>query len=189
MLVDAALGFVNHLLTGDDWARTRLKPFAGQCVRVELGALTLPVVISRSGLFIAGDRRATANVTISLPADAPLRALSDRPSLFAAAHISGSAELAETLGFILRNLSWDAEGDLAQVVGDITAHRLVAGGRQLARWQRQQAINLAFNLAEYFTEENPTIARRQDVADFCAETTGLQDLMARLEARIAVLER
>ena len=34
MLLGAALGIVNHLLAGEDWARERLKPFAGQTARL-----------------------------------------------------------------------------------------------------------------------------------------------------------
>ena len=92
------------------------------------------------------------------------------------------------LGFVFRNLRWDAESDLAHWVGDIAAHRLVAVGGQLVRWHQQQAVNLAANLAEYFTEESPSIARRADVADFCRAVAALPDELARLEARIASLE-
>ena len=188
MLLDAALAIVNHLLASEDWARDRLQPFAGQSARLEFGALTLPLSISSGGLFVAAGRDAPADVTITLPADAPLRALTDRPSLFTAARLAGSAELAETLGFIFRNLRWDIEADLAPLVGDIAAHRLVAGGKQLVRWHQQQALNLAANFAEYLTEENPSIARRGDVEGFCAQVANLPDEVDRLEARIAALE-
>ena len=188
MLLGAALATVNHLLTGEDWARARLQPFAGQTARLEFGALTLPLAIGADGLFVAAGGNAPADVTITLPADAPLRALTDRPSLFTAARLAGSAELAESLGFVFRNLRWDAESDLARFVGDIAAHRLVAVGNGLLRWHQQQAINLAANLAEYFTEEKPSIARSSDVAAFCAEVARLPDELARLEARIAALE-
>lgn len=80
-------------------------------MRLELGALSLPLAIGSTGLFVTSDNNATADVTITLPAGAPLRAMTDRPSLFAAARISGSAELAESLGFVFRNLSWDVESE------------------------------------------------------------------------------
>jgi ubiquinone biosynthesis protein UbiJ len=182
------LGFINHLLVGEDWARDRLKPFAGQTVRLELGVLERSLEITADGLFAAGDENAAVAVTITLPADAPLRALIDRPALFAAAQISGAAELAENLGFLFRNLRWDVESDLAGLVGDIAARRLVEGGKRVGRWQTAQARNLALNLAEYFTEENPLIARRQDLADFSAEVGALQERLAQFEQRVAKLE-
>lgn len=190
MLLGAALRFVNHLLGQQRWARERLQPFAGQRVRFAFGAFSLPLTIAGDGRFVAdADAGAAPTVTLTLPADAPLRALSDRASLLGAAHIAGSAELAETLGFVFRHLDWDVEGDVAHFVGDIAAHRLVAGGRRVARWHQQQATNLALNLAEYFTEESPAIARRADVADFCAQSGELAASLSRLEARIARLER
>ena len=189
MLLGTALAAINHLLAGEDWARQQLSPFVGQTARLEFGALALPLAISADGLFVAAGRDAPADVTITLPADAPLRVLTDRESLFTAAQLSGSAQLAENLGFVFRNLRWDVEADLAQFVGDIAAHRLVAVGSRVASWQRQQVFNLAANLAEYFSEESPSIARQRDVADFCADVTRLPDELARLEARIAALER
>ena len=188
MLTNAALGTINHLLSGEDWARERLQAFAGQTVHIDLASLKLALEITPEGIFAAGDKNVAATVSVRLPADALRRALTDRNSLLAASQISGAADLAECLGFISRNLSWDAEGDLSHVVGDIAARRLVAGGKQALQWPRQQAKNLALNLTEYFTEENPTIASRQDVSAFCAEVDRLSDPLDRLEKRIAALE-
>ena len=185
MLTRLAIGFVNHLLAGEDWASKRLQAFAGQTVQVMLGTLVLPLQITVDGLFAAGDKNGTATVSVTLPADAATRMLTDRASLLADAQISGSAELAECLGFISRNLRWDGESDLAHLVGDIAARRLVAGGKQVFRWHQQQVSNLA----EYFTEENPSIARRQDVSAFCSEVAKQHDALTPLEQRIAALER
>lgn len=184
MLTGTALNFVNHLLGGEAWARTRLEPFAGQTACLSLGALMLPVTITNAGLFEPGKRTVCAAVTITLPADAPLRALTDRPSLFAAAHITGSAELAEALGFIFRNLCWDAEDDLARLIGDVAARRVLLGGRQFVQWHRQRAKNFALNVAEYLTEESPAIARRTDIAHFCRAVDNVRDDCARIEKRM-----
>lgn len=189
MLAGTALRFANHVLAGEQWARARLQLFAGQTAHLEFGKLSLPVTITSAGLLAAGDRQATAAVTISLPEDAPLRALTDRPALFASARIAGSADLAETLGFVFRNLRWDAEDDLSRLFGDIAARRLVQGGKQFAQRQLQKMKNFTLNVAEYLTEENPSIARRADVARFCGAVDALQDDCNRLERRLRELER
>ena len=75
MLIDAALGLANHLLVSEDWARNRLKAFAGQTARLQLGALNFPLEITADGRFRTGDKNATSAVTITLPADAPIRAV------------------------------------------------------------------------------------------------------------------
>ena len=72
-------------------------------------------------------------------------------------------------------------------VGDVAARRLSIGGQQLLQWQGDQAKSLAQNLAEYFTEEAPMIARQQDVAAFCREVAQIETALARLEKRLALL--
>lgn len=191
MLTVTALGFINHVLAGESWACTRLQPFAGQTARLEFGALSVPMGITPAGLFTMKTQGAKsaidATVTIRLPDDAPLRILTDRPSLFTNAHITGSAELAETLGFVFRHLRWHAEDDLAHFVGDIAAHRLVLGGKRLAQWHVQTAKNFAANIAEYLSEETSSLVRRAEVASFSDSLAQLHDDCTQLENRLQEL--
>ena len=96
--------------------------------------------------------------------------------------------MAESLGFVFRNLRWDSESVLALLTGDIAARRLFEGGKQLINWHQWQVKNLALNLAEYFTEENPSIASPQDVSNFFREISSLQEDLAELEKRVTSLE-
>lgn len=187
MLTTAALGFINHLLDAEDWGRARLKPFAGQTVRLVCGPLEAWLEITAQGNFRPAADETEATVHLTLPANAPWRALSDRTSLLAEAHVSGSAELTECLGFIFRNLHWDVEDDLARLVGDIAARRLVQGGRALAGWQLKQAGRFAQNLADYLSEENPLIARKTEVAAFASDVAALAQASDRLEERLQAL--
>ena len=195
MLTGAVLAFVNHLLAGEAWAMSRLRPFAGQTVRVRCPPFDASFRITDTGLLLrtpelepdaAGDG-ITANVTLELPPEALWRLPIDRRAAFAAAKINGSAELAETLGFVLRNLSWDVEDDLSRIVGDIAAHRLVQGGKALSAWHSSATSNLARNFAEYFSEENPLVARKADVTAFVGEVDALMQKTAHLERRLARL--
>jgi ubiquinone biosynthesis protein UbiJ len=189
MLTSSALAFTNHLLAGEDWARDRLAGFAGKTASLQLGSqMSVWVRISETGLLERTVAESPPTVSIQLPADAPVRALSDRASLFASATIAGSAELAETLGFVFRNLRWDAEHDLSQLVGDVLARRGLQLAARLARWQVSGARNLALGVAEYLTEEAPAITRRRDVERFCSEVDALRDDLARCEKRLARAE-
>jgi ubiquinone biosynthesis protein UbiJ len=185
MLEKPALAVLNHLLASEDWARCKLVPFAGKTARLQLGSgIVFLVRISEDGLLEVADANTPPTVSIILPADSPVRALTDSASLLSAATISGSADLAETLGFLYRNLRWDIEEDLSQVVGDIVARRAVQLMGRLARWQVSGARNFALSVTEYLTEEAPAIARRQDIERFCAEVDALRDDLARCEKRL-----
>ena len=190
MLTRAALGFLNHLLRGESWARERLAVFAGKTVRLQLGGdRDVVATIGETGLLGTGaDPGGLAGVTVTLPADAPARWLVDRASLFSSASISGSADLAEALSFVVRNLRWDIEHDLSQVVGDILARRGVQLGRQFADWQLRNAERLAQAAAEYLTGEAATLARRSEVAAFCSGVDAIRDDLARLEKRLQRVE-
>lgn len=182
------LAAINHLLGQAAWAREKLAPFAGHAARIRLPPFEGAFMIGEDGCIaapmLANPAEAEPEVNISLPAATPLLALQGKDAVMRAARIEGSAEFAEALGFVIRNLRWDAEEDLSRVVGDIAAHRIVGGTREFAAWQQQAVQNLAENLAEYFTEEQPLIARRTDIADFSADIDRLRDDAARLEKRI-----
>jgi ubiquinone biosynthesis protein UbiJ len=174
----------NHLLVQAAWARERLAPFAGHVAQIQMRPFEAAFLIGEDGCISSPAAAAEPEVTISLPAATPLLALQGQDAVMRAARIEGSAEFAEALGFVIRNLRWDVEEDLSRIVGDIAAHRIVAGTRGIAAWQRQAVQNLAENLAEYFTEEQPLIARRIAITDFSVEVDRLRDDVARLEKRL-----
>ncbi len=175
---------LNHLLTGESWARERLRPFAGSGVRIDGGPLTLLLRIDTHGLLAPAATDMPAAVTLTLPADAPLRLLLDRASLFAGVRLAGAADLAEALAFVFRNLRWDVEADLAQLVGDIPARRLTLLGGRLAAGAGEGMRRLAANAGEYASAESGLLAGKESIAAFAAEVDALRDDLARLEKRI-----
>ena len=182
-----ALATVNHLLAQASWARQKLQPFAGQCAHLNLPPFSALFSITADGLIAVPPAEASADmaaVRIDLPASAPLLALQGKAAVMRAARITGSADFAQELGYVMQHLRWDIEEDLSRVVGDIAAHRLTTGASAFAAWQRDKLKSLAENLAEYLTEERPAIARRLAIADFSADVDCLRDDVARLEKRL-----
>lgn len=189
MLARTAVLALNHLLAANAWARERLEAFAGRHIRLAGGPLVLELTLDVEGYFRApGELDATAPaVTIELPADAPFRFLFDRSALLASARISGTADLTETLAFVFRNLKWDIEEDLSQVVGDIVARRVVRAGQAAVAWQQQAGRNLAANTAEYLSEESGVLVPAREMACLRSEIEALGAETARLEQRLAAL--
>jgi ubiquinone biosynthesis protein UbiJ len=73
------------------------------------------------------------------------------------------------------------------VFGDIAAHRVVQAGGTLRQWGAQATDNLARSFTEYWTEEQPLIARSADVAKFNRDVYRLRDDIARLEKRLDLI--
>lgn len=188
MLDLALIQAFNHLLAAAPWARDKLAPFAGKRARLVLGALPLEFRIAPDGSFesLGTDEPA---VEIVLPATAPLALLQGREAMMRGAHITGAADFAEALGFVLRKLDWDAEEDLSRVVGDIAARRIVRTAGSLAAAQAEAARRFAENVGEYLRFEQPAGVGKAEFTAFAQETAALRQETDLLERRLAALER
>ena len=189
MIERGAVAGLNHLLQQHPWAVQRLKAFAGQSVAIRCPPFPeLRVRITDSGLLDGAQTEAANALVVKLtPSVLPFLLARDETAR-KQVEIEGSAELASTVEYLFRNLSWDLEEDLSRVLGDIVAHRLVSGGKALAAWQRETVLRLAENLVEHWTEEQPLLARPADVEKFCRDVDTLRDDIARLEKRIERLQ-
>ena len=68
--------------------------------------------------------------------------------------VSGNAKLAAEVLVLVRHLRWDAEEDLARVIGDVAAHRLAGWASGFVAWQRDAIARLADSAMEYVLEES-----------------------------------
>lgn len=178
---------LNHLLQAEPWARERLRPHAGAQVAIAGGPLQLNLYIDAQGLLAVGGPSGTPEVSVRLAADTPARLLLDRNSLFSSVKIAGSVDIAESLAFVFRHLRWDAEADLANLVGDIPARRLALLAGRVGHQAQESVRRLIDNMAEYAIEDSTLLAAERDVASFAKAVDQLRDDLARLEKRIARL--
>lgn len=178
---------LNHLLAAEPWATERLRAFAGQQLQVLAGPLTFAFAVETDGRLVKALADQEPAVTVTLPADTPVRLLLDRPSIMANARLSGNADFAESLAFVFRNLRWDAEADVSRVTGDIVARRLVQGGKALWQWQQEAGARSLANVAEYLGDDSGLLVARIEVEDHYRAVDGLRDDVARLEKRLARL--
>jgi len=181
---------LNHLLGAEAWARDKLRPYAGQCVEFRSPPLpALHLEILDSGQLAAAAQDAVPNLVVTIGPGALPALAQGEEALMREIGIEGSADLASTVQYLFRHLRWDMEEDLSRLFGDVLAHRMAEQGRRFAAWNREAAQNLAQNLAEYWIEEQPLLARPADVRRFLAGVDQLRDDLARIEKRIDALTR
>ena len=178
---------LNHLLRQSPGAAEALLRHAGASVRFDLTLAQVDVRIADDGYF--------SEAAIDTP-DAVIRptpALVARLPFFGRdawrfADYSGDPALLATLDRVFKQLSWDAEADLAPLVGDIAAHRLHKLGRDALASVSHAFSALGHNAGEYVVEEAELMARGVDVARFNRDVDTLADDAARLDARLRILE-
>ncbi len=186
LLTQALLAPLNHVLQGNHWARERLGQHAGHSLRLSAEPFVLDCTLNSSGLFEPSTvEHAEPEVIISLPLSAlPSLAVNQGQNAMSVVKLTGNAELAETVGFVLRNLSWDIEEDLSRVVGDMAAHRIVSSARTVPPLARRGAESLAGNVREYLVDEAPLLVARNQLDDLSDDSKRLRDDIARLEKRL-----
>jgi len=180
-------GGLNHLLRSESWASERLRPHAGALVLIEGGLLKLRLRIDEYGLLLPGDSEREPDVRLNLPDDAPARFVMNRDSLFSSVKLSGAVDVAESLAFVFRNLKWDVEADLAGLIGDIPARRIVTLGAKIGEESQLALRKFGENLAEYASEDSPLLCPRRDIDAFGRAVDILRDDVARLEKKISRL--
>lgn len=183
-----AAAAINHVLAPAAWARARLQPYAGRTLHAHTVPFALALTLTADGLLEAALPGAVPDLTLRVTPPVAVRLALRDARAWRAVALEGDTALARELGFLAEHLRWDAEEDLSRVVGDVAAHRIAESARTLSRWPRAGFESLAQACAAYWTEEQPLVAGRDDVAAFNRGVDDLRDGLARLEARLAPLQ-
>ena len=154
LLIERLTLALNHVLASEEMAVERLKPHAGRLLQVLPKGLPtllqapefLAFRITPAGLLEAheGDPPVESHlrieVDLSNPAMLVQAALTgQRPSV----SIQGDAQLATDIGWLMDNLRWDYEDDLARVLGPMPAHQIAQLVRGASGAVRQGLAALA----------------------------------------------
>lgn len=187
---------INALLAIDPRARGRLSALHGRVIRIELRgiAVTLNVVPGHDGrVQLLGSLEGEPDCTLSGSPIDLMRAsdTTDGPAQLFAGHvrIDGDTALAQRFSEALAGLDIDWEEQLSHLTGDIAAHEIGRAVRAVGREGERMGRSARDNLSEYLTEEARLLPHRFEVEDFLGEVDTLRDDVARLEARIALLEK
>lgn len=187
MFAQPSAAALNHLLTQNSWALTKLARFAGKTARFDIAPFSFAYTILADGTLRGADTAASADaVCVIAPSLLPRLALHDEKA-HADIRTEGDAALLTEIFSLSRNLRWDTAKDLSRITGNTIAERIV----QTVQGTRQQlhdaAVNLSKAAAEYFTEKHSLLAKPQQVAVFIRQVDTLRDDVARLEQRIKQL--
>lgn len=144
----------NHVIASEEAAVRRLVPHAGRSIRAELAGWPslLPALpplvftVTRAGLleWSPTDAPAAADLELRVDASRPAQLLMDaaagrRPAV----EVSGDAALAADVSWLMDNLRWDIQDDLARVLGDGPARELGRIGALVAKGLRESVAALA----------------------------------------------
>ena len=149
-----------------------------------MGPFTLAFTVQTTGEVTNAVPEAARDLEVRISPFLLPRLAAHEEAAYREIEMQGDMELAQEISFLARNLTWDVEEDLSKAIGDIAAHRAVAGAKAFLGWGRDAAQRTAQAAAEYWTEESPLIASRVKVDGFVRDVAELRDAVERLEKRI-----
>jgi len=122
--------FLNHVLMSEPEAMKRLARQKGQRIELLWQKMQLRLQATPAGLFERADFEGF-DLRLTVTDESPLDLLGalargDKPKV----RIEGDVQLAAEVNWLIDNVRWDAEEDLARLVGDAPAHTLANLGRQ-----------------------------------------------------------
>ena len=191
MFKPIATHFLQHLTSQNQWSKPYLMPFSGKVVQFNFVLFQINVQILEDGsLAIAGDnynQNTAPETSIHLPPSLLLRIMAGDEAAKMQIKIEGDAHFATELSKVLQNMRWDIEEDLSRFTGDIAASKIGSTSKKILHTAKQQTINTAEMLSEYWQEEKNILAKKRHVETFNANVDTLVADVARFEKRLQKL--
>jgi ubiquinone biosynthesis protein UbiJ len=131
--------FLNHVLMQEPEAQTRLAAQQGRALRAQWRGFSLQLAATPAGLLeLAPD--AKPDLLLTMADESPGAAVrnvlrGERPPV----RIEGDVQFAAVVSWLVENVRWDVEEDLARLIGDAPAHTL-AGFARAARGALQKFV-------------------------------------------------
>ena len=138
------VSLLNHILLQEPEAQARLFRQKGRVVHVQWRFLAISLIATPAGLLDLAPTGARTDLSLVLTEASPLALLQqvmsgDKPAV----RVEGDVQLAAEVNWLADHVRWELEEDLARVIGDVPAHALAEGARNLRLALRQFLVPMA----------------------------------------------
>ncbi|WP_298933800.1 hypothetical protein [uncultured Ramlibacter sp.] len=125
---------LNHVLMQEPQARERLARQSGRVVEAQWRVFVVRLAATPAGLLELAPAAAAPDLTLTLTDESPLglaqaAVRGDKPPI----RIAGDVQFAAEINWLVDNVRWDLEEDLARLVGDAPAHAAAQVARRVAQ--------------------------------------------------------
>lgn len=179
--------FLQHLTSQNQWSKPYLTPFAGKVIQFNFVLAKANLLILEDGSLAIGGETASPEASIHLPPSLALRIVAGDEAAKMQIKVDGDTHLATEFSKVLQHMHWHIEEDLSHFVGDIAANKIGSSTKKILSSAKQQAIDAAEMLSEYWQEEKNILAKKRHVEQFNANVDALVSDVARAEKRLQKL--
>lgn len=183
---------LNTLVNDDPDLVRRLSRLKGQIIQVNLKELnkTLTFVFSQQIDVLADyEGQPDCYLSLNLSVLPELREQSNITKLIKQDKLilEGDIQLAQKFAQLMTDCKPDIEEWLSRVTGDVVAHTLVQGVKNVGGFVASQANKHQNHFAQVLTEEWKIAPAPLEIAHFCDQVDDVKSATARLEAKLHTL--
>ncbi|XVN73306.1 Ubiquinone biosynthesis accessory factor UbiJ [Oligella sp. MSHR50489EDL] len=186
----------NSLLKQEPWAQERMHQYAGKTVKFRLPMSSLALSINTHGLVALSADDAVPNVTVTLKSEdmsALLKDLSatspakapDIKRLMSYVYIEGEAGLANLVSDLARDLRWDRQYYLANLLGPVLTSHLLRTERVLLEKGQEGVTTLLRVGADSLSYDQEILVPKVQFNDLNRELEALEKRFTDLENVLA----
>ena len=176
---------LDHLLSQNDWMKTKLIDHKNKVVVIEISGLKLIFKIDENGLLHSVSESEKFDCIIKLTVNDFITQLTNKNN--SNVSIKGDLELANQISQVLRKIEWDIEDDLSKYIGDIPAIQTTKVLKKIITNSQKNLGNITGALLEYWQEENKILTKKRNVEIFNSEVDKIVEDTERLEAKINII--
>ena len=188
-------GALNRYLELDPDARTKLLALEGKVIAIDVTGLemTLTLTVASDKVHVMSHYEGEVDTRLKgAPFDLLKMSLGQHSeqALFAGeVEISGDTEAGQKFNQILKQLDIDWEEHLSNITGDVIAHQLGRGFRNVMQWGQQVQQSLSLDVSEYLQEETRLLVTVHEVQRFNQQVDSLRNAVERTQVRLEKLQR
>ena len=182
MITKLKIVLINHLLNQNDWMQSKLKPYSGMIIQLEIDALLLKFAVDNKGQLSANSSEILPDACIQMTIKSLIELITQKKRN--GITVKGNLDLANDFSKVIEALEWDIEEDLSHVIGDIPATEITKISKRLLKDKKNNIRNLAENFIEYWQEENKILSKNHDLDIFNGHVDELAEDVDRVEAKI-----
>lgn len=175
----------DHLFQQNQWLKKDFSKHKLKSILFNVGSIHYALKINENGIPEYKEHIASYDAEIKLTIASAMELI--RGNKKAHIEIKGDIDFATLISNALKDIEWDYEDDLSEMIGDIPAYHLVKLGKRIVRGTKETSFNIADTFKEYWLEEKPLIAKKRLVEQFNKEVDTLRFDVDRIEQRLKKL--
>jgi ubiquinone biosynthesis protein UbiJ len=180
---------INHVIEQEKWAHDLLLSREGQIVAISLPVGNFQLMIQNGLLANTSDNTGVAAVSLEISQEAIWAFLREGKSgAMKFVRISGDVDFAADLNRLAADLKWEAEEDLAKLIGDAPSRRILLESKKLFQQASLAVDDFKLGLRDYLVNEKNILLGAQQFNEFKSEIRLLRDQLDRTEKKIIKLD-